>query len=152
MLLRGPRCGPISESCGWMSLELVRHSLLEDFVDRWVYLKVLNIYLGTFMFVSWVCRHAQWCLTLCNSMNYSSPNSHQKPRGDFLGRNTGVNCCFLLQIFPIQGWNLSLCHLLHWQADSLPLVPSGKPLLLPAMVVIYLVLLDVSNGPQMASF
>ena len=26
-----------------------------------------------------------------------------------------------------QGWNLSLRHLLHWQVDSLPLVPPGKP-------------------------
>ena len=37
----------------------------------------------------------------------------------FLGRNTGVGCHFLFQgIFLIQGSNL---HLLHWQADSLPL-------------------------------
>ena len=25
------------------------------------------------------------------------------------------------------GWNPCLLHLLHWQADSLPLVPAGKP-------------------------
>ena len=29
---------------------------------------------------------------------------------------------------PTQGWNLCLLHLLHWQAGSLPLAPSGKPL------------------------
>ena len=35
------------------------------------------------------------------------------------GKNTGVGCHFLLQgIFPTQGLNP---HLLHWQADSLPL-------------------------------
>ena len=26
-----------------------------------------------------------------------------------------------------KGWNPQLLHLLHWQADSLPLVPPGKP-------------------------
>ena len=46
--------------------------------------------------------------------------------GDFPGKNTGVGCHFLLQgIFPTQGWNSCL---LHWQVDSLPLVPPGKPL------------------------
>ena len=35
---------------------------------------------------------------------------------------------YLLQgIFPTQGSNLSLFHLLHWQAGSLPLAPPGKP-------------------------
>ena len=31
-------------------------------------------------------------------------------------------------IFPTQGLNLSLLHLLHWQAGSLLLVPPGTPL------------------------
>ena len=31
-------------------------------------------------------------------------------------------------IFPTQGSNLHLLHLLHWQADSLPLAPPGKTL------------------------
>ena len=30
-------------------------------------------------------------------------------------------------IFPTQGLNLPLLSLLHWQVDSLPLVPPGKP-------------------------
>ena len=30
-------------------------------------------------------------------------------------------------ILPTQGWNLRLSCLLHWQADSLPLAPPGKP-------------------------
>ena len=43
----------------------------------------------------------------------------------FPGKNTGVGCHFLLQgIFPTQGSNL---HLLHWQADSLPLSHLGSP-------------------------
>ena len=39
-----------------------------------------------------------------------------------------VCCHFLLQgIFLTQGSNLSLLCLLHWQVDSLPLAPPGKP-------------------------
>ena len=38
---------------------------------------------------------------------------------DFLGKNAGVGCHFLLQgIFLTQGSNPLLLHLLHWQADS----------------------------------
>ena len=41
---------------------------------------------------------------------------------------TGVGSHLLFQgIFLIQGLNLSLLCLLHWQASSLPLVPPGKP-------------------------
>ena len=51
---------------------------------------------------------------------------------DFLGKITGVGGHFLLQgIFPTQRLNLSL---LHWQADSLPLMPTGKPLLQPYLL------------------
>ena len=47
---------------------------------------------------------------------------------DFLGKNTGVGCHFLLQgIFPTQGSNSSLFCLLHWQGGSLPVVPPGRP-------------------------
>ena len=46
---------------------------------------------------------------------------------DVPGKNTGVGCHFLLQgILPTQGSNP---HLLHWQVDSLPYEPPGKPLL-----------------------
>ena len=45
----------------------------------------------------------------------------------FPSKNTGMACCFLLQgIFPTQGLNPCLLHLLHWQADSLPLCYSGS--------------------------
>ena len=48
---------------------------------------------------------------------------------DSPGKNTGVGSHALLQgIFPTQGSNLRLLHLLHWQAGSLPLVPPGNPL------------------------
>ena len=46
---------------------------------------------------------------------------------DFPGKNTGVDCHFLLQgIFPSQGLKLHLLCLLHWQAGPLPLAPPGK--------------------------
>ena len=48
---------------------------------------------------------------------------------NFPDKNTGVGCHFLLQgIFPIQGLNLGLLRLLHWQADSFTTVPPGKPI------------------------
>ena len=50
---------------------------------------------------------------------------------DSTGKNTGVDCHALLQgIFPIQGSNPHLLNLLRWQAGSLPLVPSGKPIMI----------------------
>ena len=49
---------------------------------------------------------------------------------NFPGNNTGVGCHFLLQgIFPTQGLNPCLLHLLHWQADSLPLSHLERPFL-----------------------
>ena len=47
---------------------------------------------------------------------------------DFPVKNTGVGCHALLWgIFPIQGSNPRLLHLLHWQVDSLPLSHLGSP-------------------------
>ena len=61
-------------------------------------------------------------LTLCDPMD-----SLLCP-WDYPGKNTGVGFHFLLQgIFPTQGSNPHLLRLLHWQADSLPTVPPGKP-------------------------
>ena len=61
--------------------------------------------------------HAQLCLTLCNPMDCTPPGS--SVHGNSPGKNTGVGCHFLLQgIFPTQGLNLGLLHLLHWQVDS----------------------------------
>ena len=45
------------------------------------------------------------------------------------GKNTGVGCRALLQgILLIQGSNLGLLCLLHWQTSSLPLASPGKPM------------------------
>ena len=57
------------------------------------------------------------CPPVCDSMDCSPPGFSAP--WDSSGKNTGVDCHFLLQgIFPTQGSNLSLLHLLHWQADS----------------------------------
>ena len=47
---------------------------------------------------------------------------------DFPGRNFGVGCHLLLQrIFPTQGSNPCLFHLLHWQASTSPLCHLWSP-------------------------
>ena len=69
---------------------------------------------------------AQSYLTLCDPMDCILPGS--SIHGDFLGKNTGVGCCFLLQgIFKTQGLNPHLLHLLLWQIDSLLLCQLGSP-------------------------
>ena len=48
---------------------------------------------------------------------------------DSPGKNTGVSCHALLQgIFTTHGLNPRLLHFLHWEEDSLPLVPPEKPI------------------------
>ena len=50
--------------------------------------------------------------------------------GILQGKNTGTGCHVLLpETFPAQGSNSHLLCLLHWQAGSLQLAPSGNPLL-----------------------
>ena len=73
-----------------------------------------------------VCVHTQSCPTLCDPMGYSP--ARLLCLWNFLGKNTGAGCHFLLQeIFPTQGLNLCLLWLLHWKVGSLPAEPPGKP-------------------------
>ena len=70
------------------------------------------------------CLVTQSCPALCDPMNCSLLGSfvHSDSPGE--SKITGVSCHALLQgIFPTQWSNL---HLLHWQMDSLPLVPAGN--------------------------
>ena len=73
------------------------------------------------------CVHA--CLLSCSVMSDSlQPHGLSPIRvfcpWNFAGKNSAVGCHFLLQgIFPTQGSNPHLLHLLNWQADSLPRVP-----------------------------
>ena len=71
------------------------------------------------------CLVAKLCPTLCNSTKRRL--SRLLCPWNFPGKNTGVGCHFLLQgIFLTQGLNPCLLRLLHWQADPLPLAPSGQ--------------------------
>ena len=66
------------------------------------------------------------CKALCNPMICSPPGS--SVHGDSPGKNTGVGCHNLPKgIILTQGSNLCLRCFLHWQLDSLPLAPPGKP-------------------------
>ena len=62
---------------------------------------------------------------VCHTMDCSPPGSyvHEIPRQEYW---SGCHC-LLQEICWIQGWNLSLLYLLHWQADSLSLLHVGSP-------------------------
>ena len=82
-------------------------SVIKLLVFRIIFLRLV------FRSIRCYCSVAEWCLTLCNPMNCSTPGS--SVRG--ILENTGMDCHFLVQgIFPDQRFNP---HLLHWQADSL---------------------------------
>ena len=69
------------------------------------------------------CLVTQPCLTLFDPVDCSPPGS--SVHGDSPGKNTGVSCHFLLQgIFLTQRLNP---HLLHWQAESLPMCHQVSP-------------------------
>ena len=56
-----------------------------------------------------------------------------------LSWNTGVSYDFLLQeIFQTLGSDSHLLHLLHWQADSLPLSHLGSPLFTHSYKLFYI--------------
>ena len=64
----------------------------------------------------------QSCQTLCDSMDYSLPDS--SVHGDYPGKNTGVGCHALLQGASQPRDQTQVSAL--W-ADSLPSEPPGKP-------------------------
>ena len=73
------------------------------------------------------CSYVQSCQT-CDPLDCSPPGS--SVHGVFKALKSGlrVGCHFLLQaIFLIQEANLHHLCVLHWQMDSLPLAPPGKP-------------------------
>ena len=72
-------------------------------------------------------RGVQLCPTPCDPLDCSPLGSSVHEM--FSGKNTGVDCHFLLQgIFPTQGSNPCLLHLLHQRVDSLPPVAPGRPM------------------------
>ena len=73
-------------------------------------------------------KSLQLCTILCDPMDVQ-PARLLCP-WDLPGKNIGADCHALLQgIFSTQGQNPSVLSLLHWQANSLPLAPAGKPYL-----------------------
>ena len=73
------------------------------------------------------CVHSdvQSSLTLCGVHSHGHGSSvHEILQARIL---EWVAIFFLQGIFPTQGLSLYLLCLLHWQTDSLPLVPDGKP-------------------------
>ena len=76
------------------------------------------------------CLCAQWCLTVCYSLDYSPPDS--SVHGVFPGKNTGAGCRFLFQgIFLTQGSNPYLLCLLHCRWILYPLSDQGSSIRLP---------------------
>ena len=77
-----------------------------------------------------VCAQHAESLQSCRTLWQCGPSPVRLlcPR-DSPGKNTGVGCHALLQgIFPTQGSNPSLSHLLYSPAGSLQLAPPGKPI------------------------
>ena len=72
-----------------------------------------------------VLSHFSWFLPSATLRNAA----HQAPlpMGFFRQEYWAGYHALLQGIFPIQGLNLCLLCLLHWQVGSLPLVPPGKP-------------------------
>ena len=89
------------------------------------------------------CSVTQSCLTLCDPVDCSPPGSSvhgilqarilewvtmpsSRILEDLSWRMLEKRSRKILQIFPIQGLNVRLLCVLHWQAGSLPLVLPGK--------------------------
>ena len=80
----------------------------------------------TSLITSCCCYVASTVSDFGNPVDCSPPGS--SVHGILQNENIGVGCHALLQgIFLIEGLNLHLLCLLHWQTDSLPLAPPGKP-------------------------
>ena len=74
----------------------------------------------TYRFTLCVCSVAWLFPTICDPMDYSPPGS--SVHGIFqAGILEWVSISFSRESFPIQGSNLRLLCLLHWQVDALPL-------------------------------
>ena len=69
-------------------------------------------------------HYAQLCLTVCDPMDCSPPGS--SVHGIFQARILEWVVIPSSRIFPIQGSNPRLLHILHWQVDSLPLSHRGN--------------------------
>ena len=89
-------------------------------IPRWTFWESIFSHIGDLRFCC--CLVAKLCLTLCNPLGSGPPGT--SVHGILQARIMEKVAIF----FPTQGWNPCLLHLLHWQADSLPLSHPGKPL------------------------
>ena len=96
-------------------------------VQSWMQHATLFSWLTALRVCECACSVAQACPTLCSPMDCNLPGS-------------SINGIFQARVLEwvaisfsrgssrlIQGSNLPLLCLLHWQVDSLPLAPPGKP-------------------------
>ena len=128
------------ECMSWEGLKCLSLGVIDQWVDSWCSqlpavsvgektkgkLLLAKIFGYNPMIYYLSAKSLQLCLTLCNHKDCSLPDSSVHRNSP--GKNTKVGWHALLQgIFPTQGSNLHLLHLLYWQAGSLPLVPLGKP-------------------------
>ena len=96
------------------------------------------------IFVYYMCVCAQWLSVLSSLWPCGMQPTRLLCPLNFPAKNTGVGCHFLLQgIFLAQGLNPNLLHLLHRQADSLPLEPPGQP---RYFLVVFIVMAQVNLG------
>ena len=113
----------------WATREVI-HSFNSACVDIYVlskyeYASFVTCTPGPWAHASeWVC--AQLYPTLCNPMRCSSSGS--SVHGSFQEDCSGLSFP-PPEIFPIQGWNPSLLHLLRWQVDSSRTELPEKPLI-----------------------
>ena len=111
----------VVQSTGWLYPKQTDYKYVNEIV---ILLFIFSISFSMFWYVC--AKSLQSCLTLCNPMDCSLPGFSF--HGDSPGKTAAVDYPSLLQaIFPNQGSNLCLLCLLHWQVDSLPLAPPGKP-------------------------
>ena len=96
----------------------------------YIFFKSMNIHHLLFVFLGPGPMQLSACMLSCVQL-FATPCTvaRQAPLSMEFSKNTGVGCHFLPQrIFPIQGWNLSLLHILHWQVDFSRTEPPGNPL------------------------
>ena len=129
-LISCPQCGPCSaHSQDWLLLRAANcqssfssHPPLPDF-------SICSVPMAGFIpLCVCVCVCVRMHSCECSVVSDSLPVHGLWPTRllcpwNFPGSNTGVGTHFLLQgIYSIQGLNPCLLRLLHWQADSLPLI------------------------------
>ena len=101
---------------GWANISITR-AIFDESQASFVYIFFL-FFIPCFLFISAVLNRS----IVSDSFATQWAVACQASQWDFTGKNTRVGCHFLLQgTFPTQGLNPYLLHLLHWQADSLPL-------------------------------